>query len=105
MKKDIEKEIKNITNKIAEKYQPEKIILFGSYVWGDPNPDSDIDLFIIKKTMESPHKRRVEVSRIIQDREFPVDILVYTPKEVENRLKLGDFFVKNVITKGRMIEV
>ena len=44
-----EKEIKKIAEKIAKEYKPEKIILFGSYAWGKPGPNSDVDLFVVKK--------------------------------------------------------
>jgi len=95
-------QIKKIAQKIAQKYKPEKIILFGSFAWGKPKKDSDVDFLIIKNTRKNFLKRQMEVRRIIKG-EIPVDILVHTPKEIERRLKLGDFFYKKIIKKGRCL--
>ena len=98
-----QKEIKKITDQIVKKYKPEKIILFGSYAWGKPNKDSDVDLFIVKNTKETRTKRHLKVDRILLNRTFPLDILVYTPKEIKERLSLGDFFIKDIAQKGKTI--
>ena len=87
---------------IVQKYRPQKIILFGSFAWGKPTVDSDIDLFIIKETKMSRDKRQIKVRRLIKG-ELPVDILVYTPKETEKRLKMDDFFIKDILTKGKTL--
>lgn len=100
----IKREIINeVVNKIKARFRPQKIFLFGSYAWGMPDEDSDIDLFLI---MDS-HLRRDVRSRMIQkifsDRTFPLDIIVYTPKEVENSLKRGNLFVQEILTKGALL--
>ncbi len=97
-----EKEIKELVREIVEEYKPEKIYLFGSYVWGEPDENSDLDIFIIKDTEKSRIERQLEVRRLIKGR-FPVDILVYTPKEVEKRLEMRDFFIEDIIKKGRSV--
>ncbi|OIP37429.1 hypothetical protein AUJ95_08145 [Candidatus Desantisbacteria bacterium CG2_30_40_21] len=88
--------------KIKKEYQPEKIILFGSYAYGEPSPDSDLDLFIIKQTDKERRERFVEVKRLVYDpkRKVAVSPLVYTPKEVKDRLSLGDDFVNEILEKG-----
>lgn len=86
-----------------KKCQPEKIILFGSHAWGKPTPDSDIDLLIIKDTEQDHYRRIPEARRYLYDIDKPFDILVLTPKEVENRLQLGDFFIKEIIEKGKIL--
>lgn len=96
------KEIKEISDKIVKNYSPEKIILFGSYGSGNPTKDSDVDLFIIKETKRHQHKRHLQVRRIIKG-ELPVDVLVYTPKETQRRLKMGDFFIKDILKKGKVL--
>ena len=79
-----------------------KIILFGSYAYGEPSPDSDLDLFIIKQTDKERRERFVEVKRLVYDpkRKVAVSPLVYTPKEVKDRLSLGDDFVNEILEKG-----
>lgn len=73
--------IKEVTKKIVEGYQPQKIILFGSYVDGIPTSDSDIDLFIIKDTNESSKERRKKVERILWRCGVAKDVFVFTEKE------------------------
>ncbi|OIO45701.1 hypothetical protein COX24_03165 [bacterium (Candidatus Gribaldobacteria) CG23_combo_of_CG06-09_8_20_14_all_37_87_8] len=97
-----QKDIQAIVKKIAENYKPEKIYLFGSFAWGKPTYDSDVDLFIIKQTNKDRLSRDIEVQRIIKGI-LPVDSLVYTPNEVESRLGLGDFFIQDIINKGKII--
>ena len=97
------KKIKKIVDQIKKKYKPEKVILFGSFAYGKPNKDSDVDLFIVKKTKETRIKRHLKVDRMLLDRDIPLDILVYTPQEIKKRISLGDFFIKNIIQKGKIL--
>ena len=103
MPKNYQKEIKKITKQIVENYNPEKIILFGSFAYGNPTKDSDVDLFIIKETNKRKTDRHLEVDKILSDRNIPLDVLVYTPQEIKNRMLLEDFFVKNIIQQGKTI--
>lgn len=102
-------EVKNIIRKIADLiqkgYQPEKIILFGSYAYGSPDQDSDIDLLIIKETSERPLDRRVMVSRLVSDpsRRIPLEVIVLTPREVRKRLEGGDQFLDEILHKGKIL--
>ena len=97
--------ISEVVDRIKEKYEPEKIILYGSYAYGKPTEDSDIDLFIVKDTDKRRVDRYVEVSRLLAEREADISIspLVYTPKEVEERLALGDDFVEEILTRGKVL--
>ena len=100
---NFEKEIDSITVQIIEKYNPEKIILFGSAVAGDASPDSDIDFLIIKR--DTPYRgadRIRELSRLIA-RNVAVDFLVYRPDEYEKRLSMGDPFLKTIIKEGKTL--
>ena len=88
--------------KIATSYEPLKIILFGSYAYGDPNPDSDIDLLIIKDTDERPIDRRTSVRKIVSDptRRVPFEPLVLTQDELAERIRVGDQFINEILSKG-----
>ena len=103
MTKTHQKEIENITKQIVEKYKPEKIILYGSFAYGKPHKDSDVDLFVIKKTKKLKTKRHLELDRMLLDRKMALDILVYTPQEIRKRLSLGDFFIKDIINQGKIL--
>lgn len=95
---DINQIVKNL-----KKYKPEKIILFGSCARRKPRKDSDIDLLIIKKTKKSPYKRIPEVRSYLRGINRAFDILVMKPKEVEKRLKLGDFFIEDILKEGKVL--
>jgi predicted nucleotidyltransferase len=94
--------LQDIVRRLNKSYAPEKIILYGSYAYGNPTSDSDIDLLIIKDTPERHVDRFVEVKQIIYQpgRNIPVSPLVYTPKEIEERLKMGDDFVAEILARG-----
>lgn len=103
--KKMKRIIQRISEKIQREYQPEKIILFGSYAWGKPDKNSDIDLFIIKKTRRRHIDRSVEIREILDEENGMValDPLVYTPGETKQRIKVGDDFIKKIVTKGVVI--
>jgi len=98
-----QKEIENITKQIVNEYKPEKIFLFGSFAWGKPRKDSDIDLLIIKKTQGSVRKLAQKIDQSLFERNLPLDILVYSPEHFEKRLSLGDFFIKKIADKGKVL--
>jgi len=96
-----EEKLKKIIQNLKS-YDPEKIILFGSSTKGKLSKGSDIDLIIIKQTKDDPWKRAAQVDRFI-DHVVPVDVLIYTPDEIEERLKMNDFFVKDILKKGKVL--
>ena len=99
----MEKEIKDITQQIIDKYHPEKIILFGSAVRGELGPDSDADFLIIKKNTPYYGADRIrQLSRIIK-RSIAVDFLVYRPEEFDRRLEMGDPFLKAILKEGKIL--
>jgi predicted nucleotidyltransferase len=94
----------NAIERIVLELKPEKIILFGSYAYGNPTPDSDVDLLVIMNTKAKEIDRYVAVSNLLYPRQFPVDILVKTPKEVKEASgKRGNFFIREILTKGKVI--
>lgn len=99
------KVIKRLVQVIAQKYRPEKIILFGSYAYGKPDKDSDIDLLIVKKTKKSFFDRLYEVRRIASEarRGYSFEPVVLTPREVKERLEIGDQFFEEVMNKGKIL--
>jgi len=99
----VAEELPAAVQRIAQALQPEKIILFGSYAYGTPTPDSDVDLLVIMKTMASQVERSLAVARLLRPRVFPVDILVRTPDEIERALRSGDFFIQEILSRGRVL--
>lgn len=92
--------IKKVVNQIAEACHPQKIILFGSYAYGKPNEDSDVDFLVIQNSKKRPADRAIAVFKSIHFYPFPMDIIVRTPKEIRHRLQMGDSFYQEIMTKG-----
>lgn len=97
------KSLRLAIQRIVQELDPEKIVLFGSYAYGNPNRHSDVDLLVVMKTEASLKERSWAVSRLLLPRPFPVDILVKTPEEVAENLKAGDFFLKEILTRGKVL--
>ena len=97
--------IQDVLERLLTGYAPQKIILFGSYSRGNPRPDSDIDLLIIKETSERFIDRWVTVRHILSDskRRIPLETLVLTPQEVSKRLARGDQFLAEIIEEGEVL--
>jgi predicted nucleotidyltransferase len=70
-----------ITRKVVERFDPRRILLFGSRARGTAGPDSDLDLFIEMESDKSPPQRAIEVSAIFGLRPWPMDLIVMTPAE------------------------
>ena len=98
-----EAKIRRAAQKIVDEVQPEKIILFGSFAYGQPTPDSDVDLLVILKTQLSPADRVRQISQVLDPRPFPVDIIARTPAELKERLRIHDCFFQEIVDKGKVL--
>ena len=96
-------EIKEITKTIVKKYKPEKIILFGSFAWGKPGPDSDVDLLVIKDTNNARLLAR-QIDGSIPRKSLPIDVLVYTPEEAERSVnEYKNLFIEDILRNGKIL--
>jgi uncharacterized protein len=95
--------ISEVVRKIASGYNPDKIILFGSYAYGNPNEDSDLDIFVIKETDLPRPQRTVQVRKMLFGSLIPIDLIVYTPKEIEESRDNHFGFVYKVLSTGKTI--
>jgi len=98
-------EIDKIVRQVVDAYRPEKIILFGSYAYGEPDVDSDLDLLIIKETSQPFIDRLAQVRKILTDpnRSIPLGPIVLTPEELNARLNIGDQFIEEIVTRGEVL--
>lgn len=96
--------IDEIVREIVTKYQPEKVILFGSAARGEETQDSDFDLLIIKDGVDQTPRidRHREVAKLYSHT-VASDVLVYTPYEIKKRLYLGDPFIKTALSEGKIL--
>ena len=97
--------IQKIVQRLIADYPPLKIILFGSYAYGQPDPDSDIDLLIIKATGEGFLERLHTVRRVTVGTHpsVPFDPIVLTPTEMADRLEAGDQFLREILDRGEVL--
>lgn len=100
----MQSKITDIVSQLVRQYKPEKIILFGSTARGDSGPDSDIDLFLVKKGVDTvPYHQRISDASGVILHNAPIDVLVYTPWEVKKRMYLGDPFFKQIFAEGKVL--
>ena len=95
-------EIRNFVNEVVQRFNPECIILFGSHVSDRTNADSDVDLLVVMDFEGRPHQQAFEIRKTIK-RSFPLDLLVRRPADLARRLKMGDFFVKEIMEGGKVL--
>jgi len=95
-------QIQEVSRRIADEFHPERILLFGSYAWGAPSPDSDVDLLVILPFEGKAVAKSVEM-RLKVGAPFPVDLLVRTPEKIRERLALGDPFIRSILDKGEVL--
>ncbi len=94
--------ITSIVDEIVAKFFPRKIILFGSYAYGEPTKDSDVDLLVIMPTKIRALRKAAEISAAIEH-PLPIDLIVRTPKDIQERVAQGDSFISEVLTKGIVV--
>ncbi|MGB8658430.1 MAG: nucleotidyltransferase domain-containing protein [Candidatus Zixiibacteriota bacterium] len=95
--------ISEIVTKIVENFHPEKIMLFGSQVWGRPKDWSDLDLLVIMNFNEPSSQLSAKISIVAKPHLVPMDILVRTPDEIKRRIEIGDYFIQRILTKGKVL--
>jgi predicted nucleotidyltransferase len=100
---EITSEVKNIVEQIIQKYHPLKIILFGSAGRGEYDKVSDLDFLIVKNDVPTYGLARMRELDELIDRNIAVDMLVYRPDEFEERIKLGDPFIKTILKEGKVL--
>jgi predicted nucleotidyltransferase len=94
--------IRKMCRRIAEEFKPEKIILFGSYAYGKPSKESDVDLLVVMPC-EGGYFQQVRTIRRRLNLALPLDLLIYTPAEMQSRLETGDCFVREIVERGRVM--
>ena len=94
--------IRRLVKQIVERFDPERVILFGSHGYGRPTEGSDVDVLVVMHTDQRPIRQAIEIVRNVEH-DFPLDLIVRTPSQMEERLALGDFFLREIVEKGRVL--
>ncbi len=95
-------QIKKFCNQIVQQFRPDQIILFGSYGYGQPTEESDVDLLVVLSFEGENARKSWEILRQTNP-SFPVDLLIRTPKKIQERLNLNDGFIREIIEKGQVL--
>ncbi len=95
-------QIQQFAQRLGEEFSPQKVILFGSYAYGQPTRDSDVDLLVIMPFEGSTAAKSVEMQMKVRA-SFPLDLLVRTPEKVRERLEMGDILMREALSKGKVL--
>ena len=95
-------DIQQLCERIAREFKPEKIIRFGAYAYGQPTPDSDLDVMVIMRFEGDPLEQAVAMLKRLNVL-IPIDLLVRTPAQIQQRLKMGDSFMRDLIEHGQVM--
>ena len=95
-------QIREFSRRLAREFHPRQIVLFGSHADGKPQRDSDVDLLVIMPLRGDAVDKTVEM-RLRLRPPFPLDLLVRTPGRIRQRLALGDDFIKDILSKGKVL--
>src|SRR4051794_35181497 len=88
-------EIQNFVDRVVPSFRPAQVILFGSYAYGKPSEDSDVDLLVVLPYRGSDVRIATRI-RLACPRNFPMDLLVRSPAQMRRRLRMGDSFLREV---------
>jgi len=94
--------IQEFSSQIASKYEPEKIILFGSYAYGSATDDSDVDILVILQFQGKSFRKSLEILNCI-DPHFPIDLLARDPDDTARRYSEGDPLIREALDKGKVL--
>jgi predicted nucleotidyltransferase len=95
-------QIQQVSDEIARRFQPERIILFGSYAYGTPTEDSDVDLLVVMPFEGKSVRKSIEIEGEVHQG-FPMDLIAITPERLKERLDMQDFFLREVMTMGKVL--
>jgi predicted nucleotidyltransferase len=93
--------IRDFARRVAERFDPDKIILFGSQAYGTPNADSDVDILVIMPA-RNQRSQAYKIGLAV-DAPFPIDLIVRTPETLKWRLEEGDSFLREITSKGKVL--
>ena len=96
------KEIKNLTSQIAREFNPDRIILFGSYAYGQPGNDSDVDILVVLPFKGKPVRKAIEIRNQV-NAGVPLDLIVRTPEQVADRVAQNDWFMREILERGHTL--
>jgi predicted nucleotidyltransferase len=96
------KEIESLSKRIVKEFNPERIILFGSYAYGEPGPDSDVDLLVILRFEGRNFWKSLEILNRVNP-SFPLELLARRPEDTSRRYSEGDPLIREALDRGKVL--
>lgn len=96
------KEIRDLTSQIAREFSPDRIILFGSHAYGQPDNDSDVDILVVLPFEGKPVRKAIEIRNRV-NAGLPLDLIVRTPEQLAERVAQNDWFIREILERGRTL--
>lgn len=99
-------DLQHWTESIVAHFQPNRVILFGSYAKGQAHPESDVDLLVIMAYPDRPFKMAAKIRRLLRRVVGYVgglDVMVRSPEELTERLAMGDSFLREIVEYGETL--
>ncbi len=93
--------IRRFALRVADQFHPDRIILFGSFAYGKPTADSDVDILVVMPT-RNPISQAVKI-RMAMPAPFPMDLIVRAPEMSSRRIEMGDSFMTEIVNKGKVL--
>ena len=87
---------------VAAQFHPQQVILFGSYAYGKPTADSDVDLLVVMPHEGHPAEQAAEIRNHVHAG-FPLDLIVRSPQTIRRRLAMGDYFIEDILDRGKTL--
>ena len=94
--------IREFARRIAEQFRPDRIVLFGSYAYGRPTFDSDVDLLVVMRTNMDEIAQEIHIMQSV-DHPFPMDLVVRTPESIRRHIQWGDCFIQEIMSRGKVL--
>ena len=97
-----QEQIHALSDDIVEKFHPDRVILFGSYAYGTPTEDSDVDLLVVLPYEGRRAEKALEIKSAVNAK-FPLDLIPHPDSYLRERIELGDFFLREIVSKGKIL--
>lgn len=102
MERVTQQEVGDFVKEVVRRFKPERVVLFGSHASDSTTSDSDVDLLVVMDFEGRPHQQAFQIRKSIK-RPFPLDLLVRRPADIERRLRMGDYFIREIMKEGKVL--
>ena len=102
MERVTQQEVVDFVKEVVRRFKPERVVLFGSHASDSTTSESDVDLLVVMEFEGRPHHQAFQIRKRVK-RSFPLDLLVRRPADIERRLRMGDYFIREIMKEGKVL--